>query len=48
MIHKFNRTQIEQSCSLTKLINIKTHFLEIFVLMSMYVWEIKPQDKNIS
>lgn len=32
MIHKFNRTQIEQSFSLTNLINIKTHFLE----MSMY------------
>lgn len=34
MIHKFNRTQIEQSFSLTKLINIKTHFLE----MSMCIY----------
>lgn len=49
MIHKFNRTKIEQSFSLTKLINIKTHFLEIFLYMNVYVCEreIKPQDKNI-
>jgi len=49
MIRKFNRTQIEQSFSLTKLINIKTHFLEIFLSMSVYVlvWEIKAQEKNI-
>lgn len=50
MIHKFNRTKIEQSFSLTKLINIKTHFLEIFLYMimcvSVYVCE-KSSPKNI-